>query len=272
MPAKYFECPDGIRREISVCLEQCPRKEGRCMSLPYLYEISYNRPFTKPSVTQCLNPTRIEYLKLTKDYAIKPIERAFALLGTKVHRRLEIVAEKIDNVIAEHKVQDADTIGTLDLLEPDELYDGYWKLVDRKTWGSFKVAKIIGVKKNGDSDIEEVKLQLNGYRIKVEPLGFPIKRLFVEVFIRDGGTFSARNNGIEDKVMLIPISIMPDDDVSKYFQTKSQALIKALEENKLPELCSNEESWNYRRCKGFCDAMEFCPEGRKINKLPPLDL
>ena len=271
MPQKYFDCPDNIRRPIKECLEHCPRKEGRCMSLPYLTEVGYDRPFIKPSVTQCLNPTRLEYLKIKNDYAVNPLERAFALLGTRVHRRLEIVAKNIEQIIAEHKVEDRDTIGTLDLLEPDELNDGCWKLVDSKTWASYALAKQLGLKQDGEYDRLKTTLQLNGYRIKVEPLGFKISRLFVQAIVRDGGTFVAKNNGIQDKVLMIPVEIMPDNEVSEYFRLKSEALIEAINTNTLPSLCSNEDSWNFRRCKGFCDAMEFCPEGRKINKLNSID-
>jgi len=87
----------------------------------------------KPSTTQLLNPTRMEFLKITKDYAITPQERAFALLGTQHHRRLEIIAKKIAELEAEKKLSDNINTGILDLLEPD---NGKWILTDYKTWGS----------------------------------------------------------------------------------------------------------------------------------------
>lgn len=262
-----FKCPDGIIRQTSVCLDKCPRPEGRCLSLPYLTEVAYNRPFTKPSVTQCLNPTRMEYLKLKYDYAVNPTDRAFALLGTRVHRRLEIVADKIEQVIAEHKVQDADTIGTLDLLEPDELNDGYWKLIDSKTWGSYAVAKQLGMKKNGEHDIYKNTLQLNGYRIKVEPLEFKVSRMFIQAIIRDGGTYTSKGNGINDKVLMIPIKHLPDDEVQSYFYDKSQALINAIETNIIPPMCNYEDNWGNRRCKDFCEVNAYCREGAMVSKI-----
>jgi hypothetical protein len=213
----------------------------------------------------------MEYLKLTCDYAINPVDRAFALLGTRVHRHLEIMADKIKQVIAEHKVEDTDTIGTLDLLEPDELQAGFWKLDDTKTWGSYQVAKQISKEDKGDYDRVKTRLQLNGYRIKVEPLGFPISRMFVQAIIRDGGTYMAKNNKIFDKVLMIPIDKMPDDEVKEYFNHKATALLEALDKKILPELCCPEDSWNSRRCKLFCEVYEFCPQGRMINKLPPME-
>ncbi len=119
-PLKSFICPDGVMRQTSDCLAQCPRKEGRCLSLPTLTELGNAREWTgTPSTTQLLNPTRLEYLKIVHDYAIDPFERAFALLGTRHHRRLELVAKRIEGLYAEKKLGlDKDISGVLDLLEP----------------------------------------------------------------------------------------------------------------------------------------------------------
>ena len=96
MPLTHFKCPDGVTRPISECLEKCPRPEGRCLRLDKLHEISYDRQWNgKASTTQLLNPVRMEYLKITKDYAIPPKSRAFAIYGTYQHRRLEIVNKKL---------------------------------------------------------------------------------------------------------------------------------------------------------------------------------
>jgi hypothetical protein len=267
MPLTYFICPDGVKRPIIECLNKCPRPEGRCLSLPVLHGVGYDRPFNKPSVTQCLNPTRIEYLKITCNYATNPVEHAFALLGTSVHRRLEIIANLIEGLKAEHKVEDSDTIGTLDLLEPDELYEGSYKLIDMKCWGSYSVAKVLGRKQNGESDIAKASLQLNGYRIKVEPLGIPVSRMFIMAIVRDGGTYTAKNNNVPEKMLMIPIDKMPDDYVKDYFSQKSQSLIEALDKKQLPSFCSFEDRWGGRRCKGYCDVFNFCPEGAMLNKV-----
>lgn len=263
----YFLCPDGNKRLISECLNKCPRQEGRCLALPTLHEVGYARPFYKPSVTQCLNPTRMEYLKITCAYAIKPADSAFALLGTRVHRRLENVAKLIEQVKAEQKVEDSDTVGTLDLLEPDELAPDCWKLVDTKTWGSYSVAKVTGRKDNGDSDLAKATLQLNGYRIKVESVGIKVSRLLIQAIIRDGGTRTARDNGVTEKMLMIPIERMPDEDVRGYFKKKADALLLALETKQLPPMCSYEENWANRRCRSYCDAVPFCPEGAMMARI-----
>ncbi len=209
----------------------------------------------------------MEYLRIVCDYATDPVEHAFALLGTRVHRKLDMVAKKIEQVISEHTVQDSETIGTLDLIEPDELYPDSYKLVDMKTWGSYSLAKVLKRKENGESDILKAMLQLNGYRVKVEPLGFPISRLFILAIVRDGGTFTAKNNNVPEKMMMIPIERMPDNEVNEYFSEKAHALLDALYHKQVPRLCNFDDRWGNRRCGGYCDVVAFCKEGAAMAKI-----
>lgn len=264
---KYFICPDGSKIEIAQCLDRCPRPEGRCLSLPTLHSVGSTRPWKgKPSTTQLLNPTRQEFLKITKDYAINPFDMAFALLGTRHHSRLEIVAKKLKGVNAELYLE-ADTTGILDLLEPDPQIEDHFILFDYKTWGSFAVAKHIS-KTNGYYEKWQAELQLNNYRWMAEQLGFAISKMFIQVTVRDGGTFTARNNGIEEKMLVLPINRLEDNVVREYFLTKSFRLIQYVDNDIMPNLCDYEERWNGRRCKGsLCEVHMFCPEGAKVNKV-----
>ncbi len=267
-PLRYFDCSDYQRREISTCLERCPRPQGRCLSLPTLHEIGKARDYKSGhySTTMLLNPLRINYLMLTCDYAIKPFDQAFALLGTKVHKRLEDVARNIKGLIAEKHVP-ADISGQIDLLEPDDLNEGFYKLVDRKCYGSYSVKKHLGTDHSGAYDRWILGMQLSYYAILARSVGIPVKRLMVEVIVRDGGTFTAKNNGVTEKIMMVPVQELPEDDVLSYFAEQDKLLKGYLEHKEIPPLCTNEQSWNFRRCKGFCNSMEFCPEGRRINKL-----
>jgi len=274
MPLTAFICPDGKTRPVKECLEKCPRPEGRCLSLPALHEIGRQREWKgEASTTQLLNPTRLEYLKLTCDYAINPTDRAFALLGTRHHQRLEMVANKIEGLIAEKKLDSNDVqkhSGILDLLEPDELQDGAYKLIDHKSWGSYAVAKILGRSNNGEYERLQAALQLNDYRLKVEGVGFKISRLIVQATVRDGGTYIAKKNEVPEKMLMIPIERLDDDFVVSYFSDKNKALMDALKNKELPPMCDYEGRWANRRCKGFCDVVSFCPEGRMMNKLPKI--
>ena len=272
MSLKYFLCPDGQKRAIMECLEHCPRTEGRCLSLPTLYDIGHDRQWQGiPSTTQLLNPTRQEYLKITKDYAIKPKSRAFALLGTRHHRRLEVVAKKIEGIEAELKLKSQEVSGILDLLEPDPTQAGYYILWDYKTWGSYSLALHLSLKINGEYEQRQIALQTNNYRILVEAikeLDFKISQIKVQCTVRDGHTKSAYWNKIEDTIVVLPIDFLPDDEVKEYFSRKRVALLTALETETMPELCDWEERWKGRRCKGdLCPVHPFCPEGAKINKV-----
>ncbi len=39
MSVQYFNCPDYKTRTVEECLRECPRQEGRCLSLPTLMTI-----------------------------------------------------------------------------------------------------------------------------------------------------------------------------------------------------------------------------------------
>ena len=262
MPLKYFTCQRG-KVLISECLNNCP---DRCMSLPKLYSISDQRIWNgKASTTMLMNPTRMEYLKITRDYSVNPKQRAYAIFGTYQHHRLDIVAKKLKELESEKKLENETNSGILDLLEPDEKNIGKWKLVDYKFWGAYAVKKMYD---KTTYEYNHNSLQLNDYRIKVEPLGFPISRMLWEITIRDGNTKTMNEYELDDPMPTIECERMDDDSVIDYFYQKNELLLNALKTNTLPPLCDFEERWNGRRCKGsLCEIHEFCPEGRKINRL-----
>ena len=261
---RYFTCPDGVKREVAECLAKCQIKEGRCLSLPTLTHIGYTRTFKGSfSTTQLLNPTRLEYLQLTKPFTVDPFDNAFSLLGTRHHQMLEAVAKKIEGLEPE-KYLKGDTTGILDLLEP--LDDNCYRLIDYKTFGSYAVAKLLGLKENGDYDKYKLALQLNNYRVLVREIGFDVTEIYAQVTVRDGNTVSSKKNRVMANLYLIPVEIMPDDQIKEYFLSKAYALQTALDTG-ITELCNYEERWGGRRCKGYCSVAEFCPEGARVNKV-----
>jgi hypothetical protein len=265
MPLEYFICPDGVKRPITECLEKCPCLDGRCLSLPTLTTIGSIRRWSGvPSTTQLLNPTRLEYLSIKYPFAVDPFDQAFSLLGTRHHGKLEIVAKKIEGLIAEQKLT-GEITGILDLLEP--LNDDEYRLIDYKTYGSYSVAKHLGLKEGGETDQLKLALQTNNYRIMAKEIGFNVTEIKCQITVRDGGTYSAKQNGIDRNLYLLPVEILPDDYVKEYFLTKSFALINAVEQDKLPELCPYEERWGNRRCLSYCAVNMYCPEGAKVSKL-----
>ena len=143
--------------------------------------------------------------------------------------------------------------GTADLLEKE---NGKWVLTDYKTWGSFRVARAMGIKVEGKgrgkrvytdpsmADLRNEELQLNMYRLGLEAaLGIEIDRLQLQVTVRDGSTFMATNRGITKNIYIIDVDILTDDYVEDYFKSRSAKLLQALEFDQMPEICSIEERW-----------------------------
>lgn len=260
----FFLCPNGNKIPVKECLEKCPRTEGRCLSLPTLMELGKVRDWHgKASTTQLLNPTRIEVLKITKPYAIDPFDQAFALLGTRHHQRLDAIAKQIAELESEKNLN-GDVTGTLDLLEP---IDGGFRLIDYKTYGSYAAAKHLNLKDKADHDKLVLALQLNNYRLMAEGLGFHVTELMVQITVRDGNTRSAKENGVFKNIYMLPVEILPDDDVREFFLSKDYALQTCLKNGTIGELCNYEERWGGRRCKSFCPVFSWCPEGCKINRV-----
>ena len=96
---REYICPDGEKVRIEECLQGCRLRSelegGRCLSRRVLKAISDRREWTgKPSVTQLINGTREEYLKITRDYAARPQELIPALFGSCCHAYLERYADE----------------------------------------------------------------------------------------------------------------------------------------------------------------------------------
>jgi len=296
MPLRWFKCPDGELAEVEECLQKC-RLGRRCLTLPTLKAVSRVRKWSgRPSTTQMLNGTMMEFLKLTRDYHLVPKEQAFALLGTQHHKHLEQAGKELG--LPTEIVLDSETgQNVVDLLEPCEGKFGY-SLTDYKTWGSFRVVRAIGIvdhkipdpsgerykrgPKTGQLkqvsefsidastvDMWDVELQLNHYRVQLEQAGVVIQEMQIQITVRDGGLRCARDRGIMEKIYLLPVRKLDDRDVWKYFGNKEAALHLALssyEKDKgyLPLPCSERESWDSRRCNGFCPVAKYCPQGKMV--------
>jgi hypothetical protein len=207
----------------------------------------------------------MEYLQIKHDFAVDPFDQAFALLGTRHHGRLEAVAKKIEGLKAELKLT-GEVTGILDLLEPMNGGDTY-RLIDYKTYGSYAAAKHLNVKEDAEYDRLKLALQLNNYRLMAQDLGFDVVELKCQITVRDGGTFSARKNGVDKNLYLLPVDILPDDEVREYFLTKAFQLKQAVDNDVMPPMCDYLDNWANRRCRGYCSVAHFCPEGAMLNKV-----
>lgn len=303
MPATHFICPDGIGIPIESCLHQCrlegglwgkPKVSGRCMPVPMLRKISSQFKWDGiPHVTSCLNGTVMEYLKHKVDYPIVPDDRVFALIGLWSHKAIEDYTRRLAIEGAEMAV----TIGTNQQGKLDWFDESTRTLWDYKVIGSYKVGKILGMKKRmivdpsgavylrkgkygrpGDpkmiaiwdavpdeAELIDYSYQLNRYRQGVEQmLGVKVQAMKIMALVRDGGIAASTSRGIMRCSYVVNIPFIDDGKIQEYFTRKARALCHAIEHDEMPEIgCNDRECWGGRRCEGYCDVSEWCPYNRK---------
>ncbi len=292
MPATKFRCPDGVVVGIGDCLVNC-RMGRRCLTLPTLITIAASeRPYDgKPSTTRLLNGPMLEYLKVTKEYTINPKDRAFSLLGNQHHEKL---AQLTGDWLSEQRQGNTIT-GTPDIIEPDSLIPGSYVLTDYKTYGSYRVSKVLGIVKSkvkstteryvkagawgkvGDfksttnftmvpetADIHNEQLQLNHYKLLLQDAGYPISHMQLQITVRDGGIKAAQDRGVTDSMYLVTIPPLDDTFIREYFNNRKDMLNSFLDGSVNPYPCNPDESWNFRRCKDYCEVAEFCPQGKQV--------
>lgn len=296
MPLVGFLCPDKQGTLMDDCLDECrlcdELEAGRCMPPRTLRLIAAgSREWTgKPSVTQLLNGSRQSFLEIKKDYFVDPFERASAVLGTVGHSILEshIRAEEL----AEQQFELDGITGRIDYYTPTN----GGTLYDTKIYGSWKCMQLMGLKEEwhevqgpvavqrtarnvgkvqpvptasgkpkkekkivkGEPDIWYETMQLNMYRLMLEGAGYPCANMFIDLHVRDGKVQLAFGRGIEKPYYLLPVKRLPDAEVLGYFQRKRDVLLRALEYNRTPPACTDQECWSGRKCKGYCAVAQYC--------------
>ena len=295
IPAKNFLCPDGNEIEIAKCLEVngC-RLRSRCATLPYLNLIAFDREYKGISPSMAgTGPMQI-YLRATVDYTIDPYERVWAAFGTSTHGKLSIHSYT-RNVLSEEPLSDEEMKGIPDCLETEEGTDDEYIISDYKNFGSYKVAKCLGISiiktdkpildeegnpvllKSGknkgavktkqeteviidpnNAELDAEKLQINRYRIFFEYYGFGISDMRLQVMVRDGGTYIAKSRGIDKNMYIIPIPFLDDKEVLSYYYNLNYEVKQAFEGNY--RKCNAWESWDNRRCNGYCEVSDQCKQ------------
>lgn len=293
MPAAFFKCPDGGEVEIAKCLEHGSCRMGeRCLSTRLLAAIGFDREWRGVTPSAAGNSARYLLLKKVSPYTVDPQDRAWAILGTGVHKKLDRAAGY--NVLSEERLDHEGMTGVPDDLEQDEENPGKFILWDDKVFGSFKVRKVLGIvrvekqllddqgnpilfksgKNKGEPktkvewvrdlnavDIRGEAMQLNRYRIMWESKGFPISKMFLEVTVRDGGLQATIANGINRNIYKIPIPRMDDGVVMGHYMNLSLEVDKALVLGYAP-ICSPDNRWFRKgknvRCHDYCEVKAAC--------------
>jgi len=286
MPLRGFKYPDG---EL-VSLEEVKRGNVDVvrmgMSLPTLLHMSKDRESDrKPSTTELIQGTCESYLRRKADYYLYPEDNTFSLAGTLHHLKLEESSEGMDRLKSELTLETLGITGTIDL------YDEKSKmLVDYKFSGSYKIAKCLGMKfrhgkhptavyKRSGSwgkagtprrvkifyrdkesiDLGDWGLQLNFYRYLLEQNGYEVDTMVIQATVRDGGLQIARERGLDKNVYMIEVPHIHDDNLVSIYQNKKEALLSALQNDELPEVCTDEERWGGNKCESYCPVREVCP-------------
>jgi len=267
MPATRFICPDGGTIKIAECLnEGCRMADDlepirRCLSLRTLRLIADQRPWRgQPSVTQLIKGTREAYLEIVSEYAIDPQDHLFRVRGTQNHDALAVYVEG-DEISETRFGLEADVSG-----QPD-FFDEEGVLWDNKFWGSWKIAKSLGLNGDAHRGRLDVAIQLNAYRILAErETGRKARCMAIEAIARDGNTWVAQKRGLTLNGYPIIINTISDHWVERYLKAKRRALLHALKHDSLPSRCRPRETWQGRKCKAYCDVREVCAriEGREI--------
>tara|TARA_R100000278_G_scaffold106463_1_gene83024 strand:+ start:562 stop:1443 length:882 start_codon:yes stop_codon:yes gene_type:complete len=290
MPLKGFKYPDGEILSIEELSRENVDVSRMGVSIPTLIHMSQQRPVDrKPSTTELLNGTCHSFLERTEDFYIYPQDNAFALAGTLHHLKLEDSSKTHDRLMSEVTLETMGITGTIDL------YDKETKtLVDYKFSGSYKIAQCLGMtfrkinhptevyKRNGRwgkagspkrvkqfyvdeslIDFGDWGWQVNFYRYLLESNGYPVEKMFVQATVRDGGLQIARERGLDRNIYMIEIPFIHNDHLIEKFSSQKDALLKALESDELPEICTKEERWRGNKCESYCSVREICPYNNK---------
>ena len=204
-----------------------------------------------PTTTELINPTRLTYLQRTVHYTEKASDCLYRLLGQVAD---ELLTDDAGEVLTQERLRDAVNSGKFDRYEADTQ-----DLIDWKMTGFYKVKRChtegmwLGAR--------EWCLQLNDYRMKLEALGFPVKRVRVFAMVRDHG-WMAKKAGITEPWYWLEVGRISDRWIHRYFTEKKRRLELALHAQQLPVVCTKAERWYDKRCKNYCPVAFACPHGK----------
>lgn len=300
MPLTKFKCPDGQEIPVEECLKGCRLKgainqftgepycpSGRCLSRRALQSIANTREWKgTPSTTQLLRSPCENYLEITTDYAIDPIQQVFALFGTQVHAQLE--ANTPEGGTSEVRLKDDVSSGQFDFIDAEGKPEGHVSLYDTKTYGSYVAAKVLriqaheksnGTYKNGKPrkikfftrdgmfGHMDLPIQLSDYADKIEEkLGVKVDDINVEIIVRDGNTYIATSRGVTEPYYLVPIHRISTHWVKAFMKARAERLKKALDTGIVPPPCSYRDSWEGRKCESYCNVRDNCPYAQDMVK------
>ena len=277
---KYFECPSGDIIPVKECLEgKCSYP---CLTLPTRRFASKSRKWDGKtfSVTQLLQPTLHEYLKIMYPEVVSPMSTLQAGLGTAGHALMEGNIGRGE--VGEFRM--IDKTGRI-TGQPDLVDLNHHILYDMKFVSSYSLAMMLGMKsegywheftrgkrkgqkdwrfhyvKGGEPDYHGYDWQTNMYRLLLKESGIQIDRIILQVTAKESDS-ALQKLGLDRRSYMIEIPIYDDDVVYKKFYDSYDRLKTALDTKTMPPKC--EETWNNDiRCKRYCSVKKSCPYYKK---------
>lgn len=272
---EYFECPNGDIVPVKKCLEDnCPHP---CLTLPTRRFASRCRRWDGKtfSVTQLLQPTLHEYLKLTCPETISPMSSLQAGLGTAGHALMEGNIGRGE--AGEFRL--IDKTGRI-TGQPDLVDLNKHILYDMKFVAAFSLSRMLGMKSEGywheftrgkrkgekewrfryvsggEPDYHGYDWQTNMYRLLLKEVGIQVDKIVLQVTAKESDT-ALKQLGLDRRSYMIGIPIYDDATVYKKFYDAYDRLKTALDTKTVPPMC--EDTWNNVRCSRYCSVNEHCP-------------
>ena len=206
------------------------------------------------SVTELVAPTQVTMLKRRHEVYVQPDEGIKSALGTLMHHAIEMGTPSDDTcILREHKmVKEIDGVqigGTSDLID---MTTGATVGSDYKLTAAYTITKMLnkGVREGSP----DYFWQGNVYS-----------------WLLDGADHwelvcVCRDHGSRTKcrpIEVIDVPLLPSHVVEGYIRSRVEELKAHLEvpDGALPN-CTDEETWQGRRCAGYCEGAAFCHQYR----------
>jgi hypothetical protein len=226
------------------------------LSLPKrFFNAVVNDPYDKGgadfSITELLDPPKIRVLQRAHAEEIEEdvSDYIFTMLGKGFHLAVENahssgVAEKREEIV----IDGFRVSGAPDLFEEGFIYD--WKVT-----GAYKVMKRL---------YDDWEKQLNGYAMILRSKSLQVKGLRVMPVIRDWNFRDSFKNGYpKAPALVVDIPLWEEEKAVPFFRERISLHMAA--ERGLPD-CTDEETWQGRRCERFCSVSQFCVQFQKSKK------
>lgn len=271
---KFFECPNGDIVPVMQCLAGC---DHECLLLSTRKFASKTRSWDGKtfSVTQLLQPTLYSYLKITEPETMSPMSTLQAGLGTAGHALLEGNIPR--GYVGEFRV--VDNTGRI-TGQPDLVDLNGKRLLDYKFVSAFSLAMMLGYHKvgywheftrgkrkgqkewrykyesGGKPDYHNYDKQLNMYRILLKQNGINVNVMTLQAVAKESDA-TLRQLGLDRRAYLIDLPKYNDDELLTFFYEHYDVLKTSLDTKTMPPMC--EDTWDGRRCKGYCSVNRVCP-------------